>query len=74
MIHTLRQRREMMPALQKAVVLAVAIAACGCGGRAEEPAAASPADPRADEAQNIRFVGHNDLQGRESLLVAVRSD
>ena len=50
------------------------IGACGCGGRADEPAAQPAADPMADEVQNIRLVGHNDLQGRESLLVAVRSD
>ncbi len=63
-----------MPPVRKAVLLAAMIAACGCGGRAEEPAAQPAADPMADEVQNIRLVGHNDLQGRESLLVAVRSD
>jgi len=43
----------------------------GCGGT---PAAEPAADPLADAAQNIRLVGHSDLQGRESLLVAVRAD
>src|SRR5688572_7119683 len=64
-----------MQLMRKAVVLlAAVIAASGCGGLAEEPAPAAAADPLADEAQNIRLVGHNDLQGRESLLVAVRAD
>ena len=32
------------------------------------------ADPRADDAQNVRLVGYNDLQGRESLVVTTLSD
>jgi len=39
--------------------------------RAEETAAA---DAFSDGAQNVRLVGHNDLQGRESLVVTTKSD
>jgi hypothetical protein len=38
---------------------------------AEETAAS---DPLSDGAQNVRLVGHNDLQGRESLVVTTLSD
>jgi hypothetical protein len=32
------------------------------------------ADPLADDAQHVRLVGHNDLQGREALVVTTKSD
>ena len=32
------------------------------------------ADPMSDGAQNVRLVGYNDLQGRQSLQVTTRSD
>ncbi|MBM3820459.1 MAG: hypothetical protein FJW14_15780 [Acidimicrobiia bacterium] len=32
------------------------------------------ADPMAEGAQNVRLVGHHDLQGRESLVVTVKAD
>lgn len=51
----------------------LAMAAIGCGGA--PPAADQAAtDPRADGAQNVRLVGYNDLQGRESLVVTTLSD
>ena len=32
------------------------------------------ADPMSDGAQNVRLVGHNDLQGRTALMVQTKSD
>jgi hypothetical protein len=65
-----------MPRFRSLLPLGIAVLGAtgfGCGSApAAQPDAA--ADPLADEVQNIRLVGHNDLQGRESLLVAVRSD
>ena len=37
-------------------------------------AQARRADPLSDGAQNVRLVGFNDLQGRESLVVTVKAD
>src|SRR5262245_66587995 len=58
--------------------LAVLIAlTSGCGGAStsnETAAASTAADPRADDARNVRLVGYNDLQGRESLVVTTLSD
>ena len=31
-------------------------------------------DPMADDAQNVRLVGYNDLQGRTALVVTTKSD
>src|SRR5262245_62790797 len=31
-------------------------------------------DPLADDAQNVRLVGYNDLQGRTALVVTTKSD
>src|SRR6185503_11099529 len=55
--------------------ISVSVLAMSASGCRPTPAAERAAtDSFADEAQNIRLVGHNDLQGRESLLIAVRSD
>jgi hypothetical protein len=64
----------MIRRVHKALVLWAVAAAGACGGRAKEPTTTSAADPLAEAAENIKLVGHHDLQGRESLLVAVRSD
>src|SRR5688572_18010648 len=57
--------------------LSVAMLA-GCEAREGTAAAAqsSPAaaDPMADDAQNVRLVGHNDLQGRTALVTTTKSD
>ena len=42
--------------------------------RSMSPRCAGAADPRAEGAQNVRLVGYNDLQGRESLVVTTKSD
>lgn len=55
--------------------LSIAAAACSLG---EAPAAqsspASTPDPLADDAQNVRLVGYNDLQGRTALVTTTKSD
>jgi hypothetical protein len=54
-------------------LLLVCLAACA--EQAAQPAAQQPAaDPMSDGAQNVRLVGYNDLQGRQSLQVTTRSD
>jgi hypothetical protein len=55
--------------------LIVFVFAAACSAPETPPAAEqSPADPLSDGAQNMRLVGHNDLQGRESLVVTTLSD
>jgi hypothetical protein len=59
------------------VALVLAAGAAGCSAASAppaEPAAAASADARADSAENVRLIGHNDLQGRESLVVVARAD
>jgi hypothetical protein len=58
------------------VVVAALLACAGCRGAVDEGAAATsrPVDPLADDARNVRLVGHHDLQGRESLVVTTLSD
>jgi len=52
-----------------------AVTGCGASSGGESPAAApATADPRADDAQNVRLVGYHDLQGRESLVVTTLAD
>jgi hypothetical protein len=50
--------------------LAVGCRTAPAAGGGEEAAA----DPRAESAENVRLVGYNDLQGRESLVVTTLSD
>ncbi|MBI4887084.1 MAG: hypothetical protein HY824_08320 [Acidobacteria bacterium] len=58
-----------------AAVICAALAGAA-GGTAPAPPAATQAsaDEHADGAQNVRLVGYNDLQGRESLVVTTMSD
>jgi len=63
-----------MPLVFRAAFGVSVLAICASGCRPTPAAERDATDSLADEAQNIRLVGHNDLQGRESLLVAVRSD
>ena len=56
-------------------VMLLAMAAAGCGTTARGPAADdAAADPMSDGAENVRLVGYNDLQGRQSLQLTTRSD
>jgi hypothetical protein len=53
--------------------LLLVVAACSPQS-APRPAEESMEDPMSDGAENVRLVGYNDLQGRESLQVTARSD
>jgi hypothetical protein len=56
-------------------VMVLAMAATGCGATSPGPAADdAAADPMSDGAENVRLVGYNDLQGRQSLQLTTRSD
>jgi len=51
------------------------VGACSSSQAPQPPTAQTQtADPRSDGAQNVRLVGYNDLQGRQSLQVTVKSD
>ena len=66
-----------MRSLSVAVALLVAAALTSPGCRTssgEETATPSATDPRAEDARNVRLVGHHDLQGREALVVTTLSD
>ena len=72
-------RRHILRTLAAgAIALAIGSTLSGCrAAPAEESSpssAAASADPRAEDAQNVRLVGHHDLQGRESLVVTTLSD
>jgi hypothetical protein len=67
------------PSLTHAFVRIVAAASIvivgsACGDRPADSAAGTASDPRAEAAQNVRLVGHHDLQGREALVVTTLSD
>src|SRR5262245_66557896 len=58
-----------------ATITGVALIGCGASPASESSAAPpASADPRAEDAQNVRLVGYHDLQGRESLVVTALSD
>ena len=68
-----------MTRLRAATIVAIVSAGViGCNAPSNRgPVVEAPgrdADPRADDAQNVRLVGYNDLQGRESLVVTTLSD
>jgi hypothetical protein len=64
--------------LQWLIVTLLLAAASSLGCRASDGetarATAAPGDARAEDARNVRLVGYNDLQGRESLVVTTLSD
>ncbi|MGH9786662.1 MAG: LVIVD repeat-containing protein, partial [Terriglobia bacterium] len=45
-----------------------------CTSNNPTSADSTAADPMSDGAQNVRLVGHNDLQGRTALVVSTKSD
>jgi hypothetical protein len=45
-----------------------------CSSSNPTSADSTAADPRAEDAQNVRLVGYNDLQGRTALVVSTKSD
>jgi hypothetical protein len=74
---TSRFTRGPLTSLAQALVIGFIVASVGaCTSQAPAPAAeqAPPADPMSDGAENVRLVGYNDLQGRQSLQLTTRSD
>ncbi|MEP7365542.1 MAG: hypothetical protein ABI972_19990 [Acidobacteriota bacterium] len=55
-------------------MLLLCLTACTKGPGAPLPAAASAATPTGDDAENVRLVGYNDMQGRYALEVTTKSD
>ena len=72
MIDATRKTVRRMWGIAMAAALAAGVSGCSTPAPAPEQQAA--ADERAEDAQNVRLVGHNDLQGRESLVVTTLSD
>ena len=69
-----RATKRIVQALVRAGMAPLwALAAIGCSAAAPGSDQAA-ADPLSDSAQNVRLVGHHDLQGRESLVVTTLSD
>lgn len=69
---------KMLWAIPLGVALGVSILA-GCqqaqgGPEATASAQTAAQDPMSDGAQNVRLVGHNDLQGRTALVTTTKSD
>jgi hypothetical protein len=56
------------------IAVAVALATTGCQASSTEEGATTTGDALADDARNVRLVGHHDLQGREALVVTALSD
>src|SRR5688500_12197531 len=56
------------------LLLLIAAAACSPAAAPPPAQAAADADPRSDGAENVRLVGYQDLQGRQSLEVNTRSN
>lgn len=55
-------------------LLLIPLTACSPQGTPASAAQRASADPRSDGAKNVRLVGYNDLQGRQSLEVKTKSD
>ena len=55
-------------------LLLMAAVACSPGPTTPPAEAVAAADPRSDGAENVRLVGYNDLQGRQSLEVKTKSN
>src|SRR5688500_13763774 len=69
--------RQMFRRLTPVAVVAVTVwTGMSCRTAPAEPAAeqTAAADERAESAENVRLVGYNDLQGRQSLQLIARSD
>ena len=68
---------RLVPPTARALVFVamVVLTAFACRTAEQAPAEEqASADARADDAQSIRLVGYNDLQGRESLVVTTLAD
>ena len=60
--------------LYPGLLLLMAAAACSPAAAPPPAQAAADVDPRSDGAENVRLVGYQDLQGRQSLEVNTRSN
>jgi hypothetical protein len=58
----------------KPIFWAIAIITVALAGTLLRGQVRPAADPLSDGASNVRLVGHNDLQGREALVVTTKSD
>jgi hypothetical protein len=56
------------------LLLLIPAAACSPAATPSSAEETAAADASSDGAQNVRLVGYNDLQGRESLVVTTKSD
>lgn len=64
-----------MTQLRYIFVAIIAALAMGCGTTGPVSSEAeTPSNEVVDESQNVEFVGHHDLQGRESLQVTAKGD
>jgi hypothetical protein len=69
--------RQTVFAFAAALTMAAAIVTSACrpsAGEAPSTGTGTSTDARAEDARNVRLVGYNDLQGRESLVVTTLSD
>ena len=57
-----------------AAAASLGIVCAGCRATPADSTAGTVSDARADAAQNVRLIGHHDLQGREALVVTTLSD
>ena len=73
MTQTTRRIIHGMVAAAVAPLLIAGVVSCGTTPAAPAATESAAAD-RAESAQNVRLVGYNDLQGRESLVVTTLSD
>jgi len=67
--------RRSSAAIAPLLVGLISVCSSGCSSNsAGEPAVAAAATTTTDDAENIRLVGYNDMQGRYALQVTTRSD
>ena len=70
----MKKRMARVLAVLAVPVLAAGAQACRAAAPDPESAQAAGADENAEAAANVRQVGYNDLQGRQSLQLIARSD
>ena len=65
-VRSQRLRQIVQAAVVATMALFLVVAASGCSAAAPEVDQVA-SDPFSDGAENVRLVGYNDLQGRQSL-------
>jgi hypothetical protein len=71
---TFRRLTRSTTGFAVAAVASLALTGCQAGGATGEAAQATATDSVADDRQNVRLVGYNDLQGRTALVTTTKSD